>query len=173
LIFIGMNLKDALLEEHSLVNTIKIRDWVLESKTNLKKLMAVFLGSDKRCAQRASWVATKVHEIRPEWLEAYQNELITSLEKPIHGSIRRNSLRMMQSMHIAETNQGKLLEIVFERLLDAKEELAVRAFAMTVAYNLAVSYPELQQELKIIIQDQLPFATPSFKSRANKILRKI
>jgi hypothetical protein len=168
-----MNLKDVLLEDHSLVNVVKIRDWVLQSKANLKKLMAMFLGSDKKCAQRASWVASKVHEIRPEWLDTYQNDLITSLEKPIHGSIRRNSLRMMQSMHIAEANQGKLLEIVFERLMDAKEELAVKAFAMTVAYNLALPYPELQQELKIIIQDQLPFATPSFKSRAHKILKKI
>jgi hypothetical protein len=154
-----MNLKEVLLEDHSLVNVVKIRDWVLQSKSNLKKLMAMFLGSDKKCAQRASWVASKVHEIRPEWLDTYQNDLIISLEK--------------QSMHIAEANQGKLLEIVFERLMDAKEELAVKAFAMTVAYNLALPYPELQQELKIIIQDQLPFATSSFKSRAHKILRKI
>ncbi|WP_299247973.1 hypothetical protein [uncultured Cytophaga sp.] len=168
-----MNLKDSLLEAHSLSNTTKIRDWVLESKKNLKKLMVLFLSPDKKCAQRASWVVSKVYDIKPEWLYVYERELIAALEKPIHGSIRRNSLRMLQTMSIQEENQGKLVEIVFERLMDAKEELAVKAFAMTVAYNLVLPYPELQSELKIIIQDQLPFATPSFKSRANKILSKI
>lgn len=168
-----MNLKEALLEEHSLVNTIKIRDWAMQSKVNLKKLMLLFLGQEKKCAQRASWVASKVHDIKPEWMIPYIPQLIVALEKPIHGSIRRNCLRMMQNMHIEEENQGKLLEIVFERLMDAKEELAVKAFAMTVAYNLVQTYPELQLELKVIIQDQLPYSTPSFKSRANKILRKI
>jgi hypothetical protein len=41
---------------------------------------------------------------------------------------------------------------------------------MTVLANLAKSEPDLGQELKIIIQDQLPYASAGFQARARAIL---
>ena len=76
-------------------------------------------------------------------------------------------------MQIPEEYQSQLIDQLFELLSDPKEESAVKAFAMTVAYNVVKQYPELGQELKIIIEDQLPYATPSFKSRAKRIINKL
>lgn len=168
-----MDLKEALLKEHSLVQATKISVWAVESKANLKQLMQAFFGKDKILVQRASWAASKAYDLQPALFETYLLQLITCLEKPIHGSVRRNSLRMMQSMQIPEEYQSKLIDILFELLSDPKEESAVKAFAMTVAYNVVKLYPELGQELKIIIEDQLPYATPSFKSRAKRIINKL
>ena len=168
-----MDLKEALLKEHSLVQATKISSWALESKSNLKQLMQAFFGKEKISVQRASWAASKAYDVKPEWFDVYLPQLITCLEKPIHGSVRRNSLRMMQTMQIPEEYQSKLIDTLFGLLSDPKEESAVKAFAMTVAYNLVKQYPELGQELKIIIEDQLPYATPSFKSRAKRIINKL
>jgi hypothetical protein len=168
-----MDLKEALLKEHSLAQTIKISLWAAQSKANLRQLMQAFFGKDKIPVQRASWAASKVYELKPEWFDIYLPKLITSLEKPIHGSVRRNSLRIMQTMQIPEEYQSQLIDQLFKLLSDPKEESAVKAFGMTVAYNVVKQYPELGQELKIIIEDQLPYATPSFKSRANKISKKL
>jgi hypothetical protein len=168
-----MNLKEALLKEHSLVQVTKISVWAIESKANLKKLMQEFFGKDKIRVQRASWAASKAHDLKPEWFNIYQFQLITCLEKPMHGSVRRNSLRMMQSMRIPEEYQSQLIDTLFELLSDPKEESAVKAFAMTVAFNIVQQHPEIGKELKIIIEDQLPYATPSFKSRAKRIIKKL
>ncbi|WP_018341709.1 hypothetical protein [Cytophaga aurantiaca] len=168
-----MNLKEELLKEHSLVQTKKISYWAAESKTNLKQLMQYFIGKDKILVQRASWAASKVYELKPEWFDVYIPQLIACLEKPIHGSVRRNSLRIMQTMQIPDEYQSSLIDRLFILLSDPKEESAVKAFGMTVAYNVIKRYPELGNELKIIIEDQLPYATPSFKSRANKIIKKL
>ena len=168
-----MNLKEGLLKEHSLVQATIISSWAIESKTNLKHLMQVFFGKDKILVQRASWAASKAYDLKPEWFDTYLLQLITCLDKPIHGSVRRNSLRIMQTMHIAEEYQSQLIDTLFELLSDPKEESAVKAFALTVAYNIVKLYPEIGKELKIIIEDQLPYASPSFKSRVNKIIKKL
>lgn len=168
-----MNLNDELVREHSLIQATKISQWAVESKSNLKQLMNAFFGKEKRIVQCASWSASKAHELRPEWFDSYIPQLISSLEKPVHGSVRRNSLRMLQTMEIPESLKGALINTVFTLLMDTKTESAVKAFGMSVANNIVQEYPELKNELKIIIEDQLPYATPSFKSRAKKIIKKL
>jgi len=168
-----MNIKDELLKEHSLIQATKISQWAVESKSNLKQLMHAFFGKEKRMVQHASWAASKAYELKPEWFESYIPQLISSLEKPIHGSVRRNSLRIMQTMNIPEALEGELIDILFTLLMDTKTESAVKAFGMSVASNIAQKHPELKNELKIIIEDQLPYATPSFKSRAKKIIKNL
>lgn len=168
-----MNLKEGLLKKHSLVQATIISSCAIESKTNLKQLMQACFGKDKILVQRASWSASKAYDLKPEWFDTYLLELITCLDKPIHGSVRRNSLRIMQTMHIAEEYQSQLIDKLFGLISDPKEESAVKAFAMTVACNIVKRHPDLVQELKIIIEDQLPYSTPSFKSRANKIIKKL
>lgn len=168
-----MNLEEALAQEHSLVQAQKISVWAIESKANLKRLMQAFFGKNKSAVQRASWSASKAFELKPEWFDVYIPQLIACLHKPIHGSVRRNSLRMLQHMQIPESHKGELIEIVFTLLADSTTESAAKAFGMSVACNIVQEYPELGKELKILIEDQLPFATPSFKSRAKKIIKKL
>ena len=42
---------------------------------------------------------------------------------------------------------------------------------MTVLYNITLKIPELADELKIIIEDQMPYGSAGFKSRGKKILK--
>lgn len=168
-----MKLREELLKEHSLIHAQQISAWAVESKANLKELMAAFFSKEKLIAQRASWAAGKAYELKPGWFKAYIPALIGCLDKPIHGSVRRNSLRILQTLEVPEACSGKLIDVLFQLLTDAKTESAVKAFGMSVAFNIVQHYPELRQELKIIIEDQLPFATPSFKSRAKKIINKL
>lgn len=168
-----MKLKEALLKEHSLIQAEQISVWATASKSNLKQLMQAFFSKEKLVAQRASWSAGKAYELKPDWFEAYLPQLIDCLDEPIHGSVRRNSLRILQTMEIPESYSGKLIDTLFSLLLDSKTESAIKAFGMSVAFNIIQHYPELKSELKIIIEDQLPFATPSFKARSKKIINKL
>ena len=49
--------------------------------------------------------------------------------------------------------------------------MAVKVFAMSVLSQLVDGVPELSQELRIIIEDQLPYASAGFISRARKVLK--
>jgi hypothetical protein len=42
---------------------------------------------------------------------------------------------------------------------------------MTVLLNIVKYVPELKEELKIIIEDQMPYASAGFQSRGKKTLK--
>jgi hypothetical protein len=65
------------------------------------------------------------------------------------------------------------MDICFKYLELPDEALAVKVFSMTVPGNLAKKYPEINPELKLLIEDQLPHQTTGFKSRAKKILKQL
>lgn len=168
-----MNLSEELVKENSLVQARRIATWAVEDKQHLKILMKFFFGSEQRLAHRAAWAAGKAYELKPEWFSVYIPQLIQTLDKSTHDGVRRNCLRILQTIPLPERYQGEALDMAFKVLTNPKEAIAVKAFAMTVAFQLVIPYPELAQELKIIIQDQLPYATAAIKSRALHILKKI
>lgn len=168
-----MNLRNELLKEHSVTQAIRISEWALQDKKHMKELMTIFFSKEPRIAQRAAWAASKAYEIKPKWFSVYIPTLIHVLSEETHGGVRRNSLRMLQSMDVPEEYHGELVDTTFRILSDPKEDIAVKAFAMTVAFNHLHYYPELKQEFKLIIEDQLPYASAAIKSRAAKILVKL
>jgi len=57
---------------------------------------------------------------------------------------------------------------------DPKQAIAVRAFAMTVAFNISKSHPELINELLLILQHILVNEqSAGVKSRAKQIIKVI
>jgi hypothetical protein len=44
---------------------------------------------------------------------------------------------------------------------------------MTVLFNIVKKYPELKDELKMSIEDQLPYGSAGFKSRGRRILKSL
>ena len=65
------------------------------------------------------------------------------------------------------------MTLCFDYLLSLDEEIAVKAFSLTVLNNLSILYPEIKQELKTIIEDRWEFEKAAFHSRAKKILNEI
>ncbi|MBS1670911.1 MAG: hypothetical protein JST94_05595 [Bacteroidetes bacterium] len=48
--------------------------------------------------------------------------------------------------------------------------VAIKAFSLTILQKLSLQYPEIKQELKLIIEERWEHETAAFKSRARKIL---
>jgi hypothetical protein len=68
---------------------------------------------------------------------------------------------------------AKLQTSVFEYLQNPKIAVAIRVFSMTVVANITEGQPDMRRELKLILEDQLPYGTAAFKSRARKVLKQI
>lgn len=58
-------------------------------------------------------------------------------------------------------------------MLSANETVVVKVHAMQAIANIAMQHPELQNELKVAIEDQLPKTTAAFHARANHILKEL
>jgi hypothetical protein len=79
----------------------------------------------------------------------------------------------MQFITIPKSLQGLAATVCFGLFQNPKEPIAIRVFSMTVLAGIAQDQPELKNELKIMIQDQLPYASAGFLARAKKVLKQL
>jgi hypothetical protein len=168
-----MSLTKLLLAGHSRSQTNKIIKYIGLDPERFKELVKLFLSSEYKIAQRASWPIGICGEEHPELIKPYLAKLIDNLDKPIHDAVKRNTIRIFQFIEIPERLMGKLATKCFEYLSTPSEPIAVRVFAMTVLLNITKKQPELKNELKILIEDQLPYATAAFISRAKKTMKEL
>ena len=62
------------------------------------------------------------------------------------------------------------MNLWFDYIASPVEAVAVKAFALTILQKIAQYYPEIMDEVKIIIEDQWEVESPAFKSRAKKFV---
>jgi hypothetical protein len=89
-----------------------------------------------------------------------------------HVAVKRNIMWLLQDIEIPRQLYGLLTHKCFA-LMDPKETIAVRVFAMSVLANIAMHEPDLKKELRIVIEDQLPYGSAGYLSRARKVLKAI
>ena len=149
-------------------------EWVGDSKQKFNELFNLFLNDEYRVTQRAAWPVSYCVQAHPEFIKDNFEKLLKNLEKPnLHGSIKRNSIRLLQNISIPKKYQGRVMHFCFDYLESPTEAVAIKAFSLTVLGSLAKQYPEIVPEIKLLIEDQLPHQTPAFKSRAKMFLKQV
>ena len=173
-----MNIFQALENTHSKENSIKIIDYIGDDPQKFRELMDCFFmqTKDYRVPQRAAHVVSLTFDKRPELVIPYLPKLIQELtRKELRNSLKRNILRILQFYELEEKDRGIVYDRSFELLTNPQEKIAVRAFAMTVLYNISQFYPELKPELRaaIIYVLEEPESSPGVRSRGNNLLKKL
>ena len=167
-----MDLREQLLIEHSKANCNRIIKWVGNSQERFNELFDLFLNDGYRVVQRAAWPLSYLVIDNPALIKKHFSKLIKNLDKPgIHDSVKRNTLRLLQSISIPQRFHGKIMSLCFDYIASPDEPIAIKAFSLTVLQNLSKQYPEIKQELKTIIEDRWEYESAAFKSRAKKILK--
>ena len=167
-----MNLEEILINDHSKSICDKIVHWVGNKQQHFDRLFYLFTGNDPLLAQRASWPIGYAVLAHPRLIHNHFKEFLDNLKKKgIHDAIKRNTIRILQGIHIPEAFQGEVMSLCFDYLTAPKEKPAIKSFSLTVLQNLSAQYPEILPELKTIIEDRWDIESKAFQSRAKKILR--
>jgi hypothetical protein len=169
-----MDLRREILKKHSKEQKNKIVSYVGNSGQRFGELVEVFLEGPYRVTQRAAWPLTYVVEYNPELMLPHLKRILNFLDqKEIHDAVKRNVMRLLQFIEIPKQHESKVTELCFTYLNNRKEPIAIRVFAMTVLAKMAARHPELTKELVILIEDEMPFASPAFLSRGKKVLKQL
>ena len=152
----------------------RVVTYVGNNPGRFKELVAVFLGGPYRVTQRSGWPLSCCVEKHPDLIRPYIRTLIKNLDRPgQHVAVKRNTIRLLQFIDIPKSERGIAAEVCFKFLADNREPIAVRAFSMTVLANLARLEPGLKQEVRILIEDQIPYASAGILARARKVLKEL
>ena len=168
-----MNYKELLEERYSKETIMAIAHFLVENQQEIASYLEIMKDGEAGTSQRAAWAFGHAGIANPKLVSGHIPELLKMLEKPKHQSISRNIYRVMQFIEIPEKYEGVLYDLCIRDLMDPKQPIAVKCFGMTTAFNICKKYPELQPELKLVIEENLENASAGYRSRARKILPKL
>lgn len=138
------------------------------------ELVQCFLSDEYRLAQRAAYSLGMAAEQQPAWMQPHLATLVAQLKRTdIHDAVIRNAVRILQEANIPEALHGELMDVCFTFIQNRATPIAIKAFSLTVLYNLSKIYPEIANELRVIIEENMDYETPAFQSRGKKILAKL
>ncbi|MEO1261309.1 MAG: hypothetical protein AAFZ15_21070 [Bacteroidota bacterium] len=169
-----MDIRSEILKEHSKAQAKKISEFIGNDPSRFAELVALFLNDEKKVAQRAAWILSHCTDIYPLLIRPHLKDLVENLRKTnLHDAIPRNTLRILATQEIPETVKGHLLNLCFDYLMVAKLPVAIKIHAMQIVFNISKNEPDLLNELKMVIEERLPYGTAGFKSRGKKIVKAI
>ena len=168
-------IKQYLENDQSKENRDAIIDFVGDDTGRLGHLMEMFLDTDLhwRYNQRAAWPIGVLGRKKPYLINPYLSRMVNLLGPGNHDAVNRNILRILEDLDVHEDLEGIVFDKCYNFLNDPDYSIAIRAFSMTVLFNIASKYPETLPELYESIQLHLPYGSTGFKNRGNKILLKI
>lgn len=169
----AMNLRAALLEEHSKDQAEAIAKWVGGDQQKLEALLAYYFGDDWRITHRAAYAIAKITDRNPSLLDPYLHQFVEVLGKDAHDAVKRNSLRLFRDHKIPPELAGDLMEYCFDFAQDPTVPIAFQCFALHILDTLTWEEPDLRRELHLIIEHrEQEDASPGYKSVARKIRKR-
>ena len=167
-----MDLETEILQEHSRHQADRIASWIGSDRKRFAALMKLFLKGDWCVTQRSAWVVSICADRHPALIRPHLKAMIKRMqEEGVHNAVPRNMLRILQNTEIPRALQGRVAGLCFEHLASATAPVAVKALSMSVVARIARTEPELQRELRLVIEQQLPFAGAAVRARARHLLR--
>lgn len=166
-----MDIKTALLKEHSKKQCSAIVKYIGNDPKRFSELMKLFFKGEYRVTQRAAWPMSYCVKDHPALIKPYFKKLLDNLEKPgLHNAIARNTIRLLQDVEIPEQFHGQVMNICFNYIQDIETPVAIKAFSLTTLEKLSKKYPDILPELKLIIEERWDYESMAFKTRARRIL---
>lgn len=168
-----MNIKEEILKKYGKAQCLQIVDWVGNNQKRFDELFLLFNSEEYYVAKQSSWPLSHCVHANPTFIEKHFDNLVKILHKEsTHYSVKCNCMRLLQFVNIPEEYHGDLMICCFEIIQNVQEKPALKTYALTVLNNLSHHYPEIKPELILIIEEQMPYESAAFKSRAKKILAK-
>jgi hypothetical protein len=169
-----MDLRIALSKSFAKDSFREVADYVGNSAIRFKVLIEIYQGGPYRVTQQAASAICLCVEKHPILATPHLRAILAMLDADdVPVAIQRNTMRLLQYCEIPRRFHGTLINRCFDYLKDRSTPVAVRVFSMTVLHRLIEKEPDLKKELRIILEDEQPYASPGFVSRARKILHRI
>lgn len=138
----------------------------------LKKLLPMLFGA-KKTAYRFSWLLSDIGEADPNVLYRELEYLFEHKHKTSAPKFEQQFVKYWRICGVPEANKGEAIDLMFNYLLNPKINTHIKTISLTVLHNLCNEYPELKNELKLCIENQLEHSSTSFKKAVNKILSEL
>ena len=146
-----LNLKNELLPDIREFKAPALAQKIINNN-QIAELVSLAFEKDHLLSSRAMWVLGHCSDLDYDCTKPYHIKLVNNLKQnSLHNGVIRNTLRLFQKHPVPKKTESFVLDKCFEYIKNPSEAIAVRAFAITVVFNIAKPYPELLNELVIVL----------------------
>ncbi|MES2556275.1 MAG: hypothetical protein V4604_09000 [Bacteroidota bacterium] len=156
-------------EDDSDGNLRKWARYISENNVDLKDLLCL-LDEDRFTAMRFLWLTGGLVEFDPERVAPVIPCFFAKRQTINVPNYDRSLAKFFSFAGIPEEIEGEVTDALFQWILDPKVITTTKTFAVLALYNQTQKYPDLKNELRIVIEDQLDKNGVSFEKRAGKVL---
>ncbi len=167
-----MNIEQALLAptKQTKAITYNIAEYAVEDPSHFEELITCFNSSDDKLSPRAAWALSFACMLDSTLALPYLPCIINHLSKN-SDAVKRNSLRVLHEIEIPVHYHGEITNLCFNLTTDSSQSSAIKSYSLGILGKFCKLYPDLRNEVKIIINDQMPYESAAFKSRGRNILK--
>ena len=147
----NMTIKEELLADIRVFKAPDLAKHILAT-SQLNELVTLGLEKDHLLSSRAMWVLSHCSDIDSNCVKPYYSKLILNLKhKNLPDGVIRSTLRLFQDNEVPSKHQALVLDTCYTYIKNPLKAIAIRSFAITVVYQLSKPYPELLNELKMVL----------------------
>jgi hypothetical protein len=148
---------------------------VLDDPKRISQVTEIMLADEYPYSHRAARVLEICSGQFPELFDKQQNTIIQGLQKVRSEGVIRGILKIVADcpVKLSKKNTGILLGLCFDWLSDLSMPVSIRVHSMQFLYNISVHEKNIRDELISILEEGYADGTAGFRSRSDKILKKL
>ena len=151
-----MNLRARLSERFHIEDIREVLHFIQDNERLREEIYQLMFDEDDIVSYQALWVCTHFSKQDVEWLSQRQDELIDAALTCQHSGKRRMFLNLLSQQQPANPPRMDFLDFCLERVITRREPGGVQSLCIKLAYQLTCSIPELQQELRTMLEIMEP-----------------
>lgn len=140
-------------------------DWVV--------FCSALLAAEKKTAWKMGWLLTHYVERNPEDGSKHQALIWDILKNTDSHSLQRDLWRAFTFISIEEDLEGEVYDLAVKTTINAALPIAPRAHAMLCAVQIALRYPELIEEMLLVLSSFPQEDSAGLRSRAKNLSAKL
>lgn len=147
----------------------------LIKREQIKELMQCVFSDNQKLSDRALWAMSHCNDLEPQNIKPYYEKLILKLsDASLTDAYKRNVLHLFSENNIPKKQETFLLDKCYSYLHNSSEAIAIRALSIPIIYQLSLPYPELLNELKLMLLHILSQENPpALHAKARIVLKQM
>jgi len=159
----------SLKENNSGANRKKWAARIIENQINLVDLVEL-IHAEYPVAMRFSWLIGDLCEQKPELVFPTISYFFSARDQIKIKNFDRSLAKLFWLSGVPSEIESEVIDELFKWLHDPKITVSTKNYSLFALQKLTVIHPELKNELRIVIEDQLGKNSSSFEKRAGVIL---
>lgn len=146
--------------------------YVLENKIGLKELLPL-LHREHTVGMRFAWMIGTLCEMEPEVVRPVSKYLYENRDKVHFPNFDRTLAKVFYLVGVPPEIEGEAIDSLFRWMESPDIGISIRRFALLALIEVTKTYPELKEELKLILESQLDNSQPTYRKLALQVLGKL